>query len=205
MYAEPSARRRTPASIRIGRSSLNLRPSSRRPFASINFIAFAKCSMASMKTLPTRAPVGQRELAPLDLVDAQDGTHDDVADFQVWRGVAELDAPGGLRRVEGRGIRGVDIHEPVGRTEVDDLADHGIAAPRQVPSVKGNHADQAIVLVPNAQLCREKSSAFAVRSGARFQPGATDGFARNDDRAKRPTALHWFLSLTHRFETAAPT
>src|SRR5437879_7494091 len=152
-----------------------------------------------------RLPLLHRELDPLDLVDAQDVAHDNVADLQVSRGVAELDAPRGLRPVEGGGIGRVDVQEPVGRTDVDDLADHRIAALREVAAAQRNHADEAIVLVPDAQLRREKLSAFAVRSGARFQPGATDGFARNDDRAKRPTALHWFLSLTHRFETAAPT
>src|SRR3989442_14508462 len=93
----------------------------------------------------------------------------------------------------------------MGRALVDPLADYRIAALREVASAQRDHADEAIVLVPDAQVRREKLSAFAVRSGARFQPGATDGFARNDDWAKRPTALHWFLSLTHRVETTAAT
>src|SRR6266498_1982598 len=49
MYADPSARRSTPASIRIGRNSSDFRPSSRRPDASISLTSFSMCSMSSME------------------------------------------------------------------------------------------------------------------------------------------------------------
>src|SRR3970282_468228 len=51
MYADPSAFFRTPASIRIGRSSSALRPSSRIPFSSISFSSFSMCSTSSMGSL----------------------------------------------------------------------------------------------------------------------------------------------------------
>src|SRR3989442_1381273 len=105
MYADPSARRRTPASIRIGRNSSNLRPSRRRPSESISFISFSMCSMSSMLTLPQEGlGLLHRQLDALDLADAQDVTHDHVADLQVACGVAELDAPRRFRRVEGSWI-----------------------------------------------------------------------------------------------------
>src|SRR3989442_4305662 len=107
--------------------------------------------------------------------------------------------------MEGRGIGRVDVDEPVGCTEVGDLADHRVAALGDVPPVERDHADEAVMLVPNAQLRRENTSAFAVCARPGFQPGAADGFARNDDRAERPTALHRCLSLTQRVETEAAT
>src|SRR2546425_12323848 len=299
MYAEPSARRKTPASIRIGRNSSNDRPSSRRPSELISFISFSMCSMSSMENLlggPRPSPssflpldqfahgfrqadrlgplldqadrhrrdrgaavipvqpdppvlphvdatpgqvhdqghhaplladhpwdlggrdldhhaTGQasglallhRQLDALDLVDAQDMTHDHVADLQVPRGVAEFDPPGRFRRVEGSGIRRVDVDEPMGWALVDHLADDGVAPLRDVPPVERDHAHETLVLVPNAQLCRENTSAFAVCARPGFQPRAADGFARNDNRAERPTALHWYLSLTQRVDTEAAT
>src|SRR3989304_4961625 len=51
MYADPSAFFRTPASIRIGRSSSARRPSSRIPFSSISFSFFSMCSTSSMSSL----------------------------------------------------------------------------------------------------------------------------------------------------------
>src|SRR2546427_3233471 len=146
-----------------------------------------------------------RQLDALDLVDAQDMTHAHVADLQVPRGVAEFDPPGRFRRVEGSGIRRVDIDAPMGWALVDHLADDGVAPLRDVPPVERDHADETLVLVPNAQLCRENTSAFAVCARPGFQPRAADGFARNDNRAERPTALHWYLSLTQRVETEAAT
>src|SRR5438445_2043064 len=47
-YADPSAFFSTPASIRIGRSSSNRRPSRRMPFSSISFSSFGICSMSSI-------------------------------------------------------------------------------------------------------------------------------------------------------------
>src|SRR5256885_17258102 len=82
---------------------------------------------------------------------------------------------------------------------------HGVAPLRDVPPVERDHADEALMLVPNAQLRRENLSAFAVCARPGFQPRAADGFARNDNRAERPTALHWCLSLTQRVETEAAT
>src|SRR5213594_1594708 len=146
-----------------------------------------------------------RQLDALNLVDAQDVTHDHVADLQVPCRVAEFDPPGRFRRVERRGIGRVDVDEPVGWALVDHFANHGVAPLRDVPPVERDHADDALVLVPNAQLCRENLSAFAVCARPGFQPGAADGFARNDNRAERPTALHRCLSLTQRVETEAAT
>src|SRR5207249_5702398 len=57
-------------------------------------------------------------------------------------GVAELDAPGGFRGVERRGIGRIDVDEPVGRAEVDDLSDDGVAPLRDVPPVEWDHADE---------------------------------------------------------------
>src|SRR3990172_6040203 len=85
MYAEPSARRRTPASIRTGRSSSGFRPSKRLPSALISFISFSMCSMSSIITrlsggprpscLPSRAldqfPDGLREAERLGALSDQ--------------------------------------------------------------------------------------------------------------------------------------
>src|SRR3989442_13760580 len=93
----------------------------------------------------------------------------------------------------------------MGGALVDHLADDGVPPLRDVPPVERDHADEALMLVPNAQLRRENTSAFAVCARPGFQPGAADGFARNDNRAERPTALHRCLSLTQRVETEATT
>src|SRR5437773_305823 len=130
-----------------------------------------------------------RELDPLDLVHAQHVRHDHVADLQGPRGAAELDPARRLGRVKGRGIGGVDVDEPVGGTEVGDLADHRIAPLGNVPPVQRDHADEPVLLVPNPQLRREKLSAFAVRSMSRLQSGAADGFARTEYRVERPASL----------------
>src|SRR3989441_11323939 len=82
----------------------------------------------------------------------------------------------------------------MGGALVDHLADDGVPPLRDVPPVERDHADEALMLVPNAQLRRENTSAFAVCARPGFQPGAADGFARNDNRAERPTALHRCLS-----------
>src|SRR5437667_10470724 len=93
----------------------------------------------------------------------------------------------------------------MGGALVDHLADDGVAPLRDVPPVERDHADEALVLVPNAQLSRENTSAFAVCARPGFQPGAADGFARNDNRAERPATLHWCLPLTQRVETEPAT
>src|SRR5206468_7905775 len=130
-----------------------------------------------------------RQLDALDLVDAQDVTHDHVADLQVPRGVAEFYPPGRFRRVDGSGIGRVDVDEPMRWALVDHFANHGVAPLRDVPPVERDHADDALVLVPNAQLCRETCPPSLYVPGPGVSPGAADGFARNDNRAERPTAL----------------
>src|SRR2546427_438365 len=65
----------------------------------------------------------------------------------------------------------------MGGALVDHLADDGIAPLRDVPPVERDHADEALMLVPNAQLRRENTSAFAVCARPGFQPGAADAFA----------------------------
>src|SRR5439155_27147897 len=92
-----------------------------------------------------------------------------------------------------------------GGTEVGDLADHRVAPLGNVAPVQGDHADQPVLLVPNAQLRREKLAAFAVRSRSRLQSGAADGFARNDNRAERPATLLVCFSLTRGVEMEAAT
>src|SRR3990170_1822856 len=296
MYALPSARRRTPASIRIGRSSSNLRPSKRRPESSINFTCFSMCSISSMRVTSSGGPrprlsslhpldqladrfrepvrlrafldqpdrhrgdrrvavlsiqpyptvladvnlaachvldhrdhapllpdhaghfrrrdlhqhaaleaarlaVRHRELDPLDLVDAEDMAQDRITHLHVPCSVAELDAPRALRGVERRGIRGIDVHEPVRWTEIYDLADDRVARLRDVPPGEGDDAYQPVALGSNPELRRENLSVVAERPGSRFQPGAADGFAWNDNRAKRPATLHWFCSHTRRVQT----
>src|SRR5574340_711353 len=71
MYADPSARLSTPASIRMGRSSSYLRPSRRTPFASISFTSFSMCSTSSMAFLPSGGCVTR--LAGLRLQQVADG------------------------------------------------------------------------------------------------------------------------------------
>src|SRR5437899_7934073 len=146
-----------------------------------------------------------RQLDALDLVDAQDMTHDHVADLQVPCRVAEFYPPGRFRRVEGSGIGRVDVDEPMGWALVDHFADDGIAPLRDVSPVERDHADDALVLVPNAQLCRQNLSAFDVCAPPGFQPRAADSLVLNYNLAERPTALHWYLSLTQRVETEAAT
>src|SRR3972149_5242075 len=48
-------------------------------------------------------------------------------DVRAPRGAPDLPVPRALRRMEGRGVRGVDAHEPMGWPDVDDLADDGVA------------------------------------------------------------------------------
>src|SRR5438034_1290024 len=150
-------------------------------------------------------PLLHRQLDPLDLVHAEHVAHDDVADLQVARGVAELHPPRGLRRMERGWIRRVDVDQPVGWPEVDDLADDRVPSLRDVPAIEGDHAHEAVMLVPNAQLRRENLPALDVRSRSGLQPGAADGFARNDNRAERPATFHWCLALTQRVEMEAAT
>src|SRR2546430_1779918 len=67
MYAEPSARRSTPASIRTGLSSSAFRPSNLRPSALINFIPFSMCSISSMCSRSSGGPGPSRlPLRPFD-------------------------------------------------------------------------------------------------------------------------------------------
>src|SRR3990170_1540078 len=292
-YADPSARRRTPASIRIGRSSSWRRPSRRTPFSSISFSSFGMCSMSTIRILPSgggssvrvsvrgfqELPHGLREAErlgslldepdrprgdhgvavraiepdppvladvdptvrevrdegdhasllpddardfrrgdleelpaaeapglrgvhrdgdPLNLVHAGDMAEDRVADVEEPGGVAELDVPRDLRRMEGRRVGRVDVHEPVRRADVDDLAADPVAARGDVPPGERNHAHEAVAFAQDTELARENPAAFAVRSGSRFQSGTAHGFARDDNRANRAFAFHRGLSLTRR-------
>src|SRR5438477_10686631 len=102
-------------------------------------------------------------------------------------------------------IRRIDVNEQVRPSEVYNLTDDLIPSLRDVPAVEGGHAHEAVMLVPNAQLRRENLPALAVGSRSRLQPGAADGFARNDNRAERPATFHWCLALTQRVEMEAAT
>src|SRR5256886_15954754 len=93
----------------------------------------------------------------------------------------------------------------MGCPEVGDLADHRVPALGDVPPFERDHADEAVMLVPNTPLCREKLSAFAIGSRSRLQPGAADGFAWHDNRAQRRASLHVFFSLTRGVEMEAAT
>src|SRR5205823_14214993 len=84
----------------------------------------------------------------------------------------------------------------MGGPEVDHLTDHRVAPLREVPAVQRDDRDEAVSLRPNAQLRRENLAALAIRARSRFQPGAADRLARNDDRAKPLSALHSCVSLT---------
>src|SRR3990170_522196 len=274
MYAEPSGRFSTPASIRIGRSSSRRRPSNLRPRSSTSWISFGMCSMSSMSSRPPRicfleervhglrqpdrlrvvldeldhpgrdhdvlrVPVDPDPSVladePLDLREALDELDhravltDDARDLRVAHlddlaaldlvefavlhrtlhalrlvdlkdtadcAVPEVHAPRGLRRVQGGGVRGVDVEEPVARPQVDDLADDLVVRAGHVPAAEGNHGHEAVALCDNPELGRVDVPAVGVRPFPGLRAPGIDQLSGYDHTTSCGRIRHRIISLT---------
>src|SRR2546425_2242340 len=287
MNAEPSAFFRTPASIRIGRSSLYRLPSRRMPFSSISFSSFGMCSTSSIilnlrgrprppsvHTLeilpdrvrqarqvaplldqadhvrrvvdplgvpvepveavlahehpdvrevpdqgdhaplppdqpghfgggdlgdlpsgePTELAVRHRQLDPHRLVHGQHLREDHIPDAEVPVRVPELHRPRRLLGVQRRRVRRVDVHEPVGGTEVRDLADHDVLGARDVPAAERDDGQQSVPLGHDAQSGPVDPSLLVERPRTRFQSVSIQEVARNHNLSSRGrTPVHGVL------------
>ena len=136
-----------------------------------------------VEDLPAREPpeltVRDRELDPHRFVDGDDLADDHVPDVEVPVRVPELHHPRSLLRIQGRGIRRVDVDEPVGRAEVRDLADDYVAGPRDVASAERNHIDEPLPLGDDADAGGIDPSPLVERPRTRLQSVSVQEIARD--------------------------
>src|SRR5436309_6775365 len=148
--------------------------------------------------LPAREPaelaVRHGKLDPHRLVHGDDLREEYIPDMEVPLRVPELHHPRRLLCVQGGGVRRVDVHEPVGGTEVHDLADDDVLGPRDVPPAQGGDADEPVPLGHDAQAGRVDPASLVERPRTRLQSVSIQEVAGDYNLSTRGRApLHGVL------------